>query len=580
MLMFRGSSSAVTAAASLLLFCHSGGVGGGGRGMTASAVSDVRPRSFVPQQGKNGSIDLNTSYKRLLVRSGATEEEEGEESPPLPSVLTQPHLVPEISSQYTRSERGDTFVVVEEDPVEHVPLRVLFLSADTGGGHRASAESLAKQFQLHFPGTTYDLFDIWSNVTVNPYRKIVPAYKHLSAHPRQWKFLYHLSNTRPYEFLMDMHTLATCYSQIRSQIEAYDVDVVVSVHPTMNYLPMYCLKKMAEENLSDRLPFFTVVTDLGAGHCTWFQPNIDKMYIASDSIRKLAKKRGKVHDNRIRQFGLPIRHDFAVHAAAMTERTSKAGISYVKKTRKRLNLDPKRHVVLVMGGGEGVGSLSDIVDATYAALVRQGIHATVAVVCGRNEKLKVELEERDWDAVLKNNAKVPSKSHRKRILAKLFGPKFHVPAHAAFKVGTQEQSPQPEKVTVVGLGFITDMASYMVAADVLVTKAGPGTIAEAASLGLPIMLTSFLPGQEAGNVDVVLDGGFGDYCEDPDGIADQISLWLAEGNQDILESMSRAATLAGCPNAAAEIAIDIGETTIRMHKDAEARRKIGRTLSN
>ena len=49
------------------------------------------------------------------------------------------------------------------------------------------------------------------------------------------------------------------------------------------------------------------------------------------------------------------------------------------------------------------------------------------------------------------------------------------------------------------------MPEYMVAADVLVSKAGPGTIAEAASVGLPVMMTSFLPGQEAGNVDVVLE---------------------------------------------------------------------------
>lgn len=46
------------------------------------------------------------------------------------------------------------------------------------------------------------------------------------------------------------------------------------------------------------------------------------------------------------------------------------------------------------------------------------------------------------------------------------------------------------------------MAEYMVAADILVTKAGPGTIAEAAAVGLPIMVTSHLPGQEAGNVDI------------------------------------------------------------------------------
>ena len=47
------------------------------------------------------------------------------------------------------------------------------------------------------------------------------------------------------------------------------------------------------------------------------------------------------------------------------------------------------------------------------------------------------------------------------------------------------------------------MAEYMVATDVLVSKAGPGTIAEAASLSLPVMLTSFLPRQEEGSVDYV-----------------------------------------------------------------------------
>jgi 1,2-diacylglycerol 3-beta-galactosyltransferase len=44
------------------------------------------------------------------------------------------------------------------------------------------------------------------------------------------------------------------------------------------------------------------------------------------------------------------------------------------------------------------------------------------------------------------------------------------------------------------LGFVNNMADYMVAADILVSKAGPGTIAEAACVGLPVLLTSFLPG--------------------------------------------------------------------------------------
>lgn len=40
------------------------------------------------------------------------------------------------------------------------------------------------------------------------------------------------------------------------------------------------------------------------------------------------------------------------------------------------------------------------------------------------------------------------------------------------------------------------MDEWMGAVDCIVTKAGPGTIAEAMIRGLPIMLSAFLPGQE------------------------------------------------------------------------------------
>jgi 1,2-diacylglycerol 3-beta-galactosyltransferase len=80
---------------------------------------------------------------------------------------------------------------------------VLFLSSDTGGGHRASAESLAKQFQIEFPGSTYDLLDVWTADGVLPYRSLVNSYKHLSAHPRQWRVLFHASNSLPWYVTLD-----------------------------------------------------------------------------------------------------------------------------------------------------------------------------------------------------------------------------------------------------------------------------------------------------------------------------------------------------------------------------------------
>jgi 1,2-diacylglycerol 3-beta-galactosyltransferase len=82
------------------------------------------------------------------------------------------------------------------------------------------------------------------------------------------------------------------------------------------------------------------------------------------------------------------------------------------------------------------------------------------------------------------------------------------------------------------------------------------------------MLDSFLPGQEAGNVEVVLEDGFGDYCEDPAKIANEVTCWLQDS--DLLKTMSRAAQKAGNPYAADEIVQDIGRLTLAwMHANEQ-----------
>ena len=60
-------------------------------------------------------------------------------------------------------------------------------------------------------------------------------------------------------------------------------------------------------------------------------------------------------------------------------------------------------------------------------------------------------------------------------------------------------------------GFVDNMPELMQASDAIVTKAGPGTISEALISGLPIFLTGYVPGQEEGNVNFVIDQGVGYY---------------------------------------------------------------------
>jgi 1,2-diacylglycerol 3-beta-galactosyltransferase len=80
----------------------------------------------------------------------------------------------------------------------------------------------------------------------------------------------------------------------------------------------------------------------------------DKIYVASERIRKIAKRRGRFPDDKIVMTGLPIRQSFTEEAEKLGDRTSEAGKAYQKEVREALSVDTDRQMVLVMGGGEGL----------------------------------------------------------------------------------------------------------------------------------------------------------------------------------------------------------------------------------
>lgn len=146
--------------------------------------------------------------------------------------------------------------------------------------------------------------------------------------------------------------------------------------------------------------------------------------------------------------------------------------------------------------------------------------------------------------------------------------------HAKKQTESTSKNIKKGGVDVVGLGFITNMADYMVAADVLVSKAGPGTIAEAAALSLPVMLTSFLPGQEEGNVDFVVNGGFGAFIpdNDPTGIAEKVGQWLTD--VDTAKKLSTRAKAKGAPTAARDIVDQIGKISLKWKQINDDREQL------
>ena len=127
--------------------------------------------------------------------------------------------------------------------------------------------------------------------------------------------------------------------------------------------------------------------------------------------------------------------------------------------RRSLGLSEDEFLVLLAGGGEGSGGIA----RRAAAILRWFADVDVVAVCGRNTRLKRRLD---------------------RLAARSGG-----------------------RLTVTG--FTRSMADLLRCCDLVVTKAGPGTIAEAACCGAPMLLTSHLPGQETGNAELVTAAGAG-----------------------------------------------------------------------
>src|SRR5262245_45595900 len=216
--------------------------------------------------------------------------------------------------------------------------------------------------------------------------------------------------------------------------------------------PLLChLAAAAIRTVRRTRPLVTVVTEHVAVHAGWASPMADLVSVATAASRETMVRLGVPHD-RVRVVGLPV--DVRFRPPRPGERAAE---------RMRLGLRVDMPTLLIAAGGDGAGGLQRVV----LALAGRPQPWQVIVVCGRNERLRERL--------------------------------------ARLRLAT---------LTRV-MGFVDTMQELVRGADLLVTKAGSVSIAEAQASGLPVAITHFLPGQEAPNVRFVVEAGFGLYEPQP-----------------------------------------------------------------
>jgi len=154
---------------------------------------------------------------------------------------------------------------------------------------------------------------------------------------------------------------------------------------------------------------------------------------------------------RIVHTGFPVHPKFAQARLTQTQ------------ARNELGIESDKFTVLLTGGGVGAGGLGEWV----IMLEKQCADKQILVITGNNKTLYNEL-----------------KSKR-----------------------------MPRHVTIYG--FVDNMEVMMAASDIIVTKAGPGTIMEGVTMKRPLIITEAVGIQEIGNINYVKQNQLGYYCPSP-----------------------------------------------------------------
>lgn len=380
-------------------------------------------------------------------------------------------------------------------------MKILILMSHTGGGHKASAQALQAGFERLYPQQVEVVtVDLLIDHVARPLNQLPKTYGMIANH-MPWLWQ-QLWSTGKYAY-----TPRKLLEGIAYLSEMNLVHLLEEERPDLLISVHPLVHELifhALDVLRWRIPVFTVVTDLVSTYPLWFHPRVTACFVASDAAYCHALECG-LRPKQLRHYGLPVRPAFAATQPPK------------EQLRQSLQMQPDIPAVLLIGGGDGIGPVAEIAQQLDQQLRHNGQPTgQLIVICGRNAALQQQLADLPW--------RIPTQIH----------------------------------------GFVENMPEWMTAADCVITKAGPGTIAEATICGLPILLSGFIPGQEEGNIPFVVDQGAGAFCEDPVEIGQIIKRWFGPERSQLRQMSERSRRLAR-PQATLQIAQSIvksSESTI------------------
>lgn len=379
----------------------------------------------------------------------------------------------------------------------------MYVSA--GAGHRRAAEALAQAVRHAFPDAIIQCRDALQDV------------------PRWWRRLYPLTYYSLVRYvgplwgvgfgLLDHRAIYACVQPIRRAwnclVGRGMIERLLRESPDLviatHFFPADLVSACKRAGrFTGRL--VVVITDLHP-HRFWLAPLAEAYICATPDTATAAQQRG-IPPKRLHALGIPI-------ASACRTPFDRQHLM------ERFQLDPARRTVLVTSGGDTVGPFEAVV--AHLMRLEQDVPRRIQllVVCGADARMVERLRRKAKD------------------------------------------SSMPVRV----FGFIDDLPEAMAVSDVVVTKAGGLTVAEALGRGVPLIFYFAIPGHEWWNARHTVRHGAARLATRPAAVARGVRELLQHPDQ--LASMRHAAQALSRPDAAEAIVSRVVAPLLQARIDAD-----------
>ncbi len=243
-------------------------------------------------------------------------------------------------------------------------VKILILSAATGGGHLRASRAIEKYIGESSEGNEVVVIDALKSINAVLDKTVCDGYHFLATKtPKMFGQLYRKTNEENILFTV-MNRFTSVFSQkLIPLLEEQRPDVIISTHPFVTEMISHLKGKEIVT-----APLICLMTDYGP-HRAWIAEHVDAYVVSTPDMIPEMEEMG-VNKELIYPFGIPVGDAFFFGADKAT-------------LLEKFEMDPALPTILIMAGSFGVTGIMKI----YKDLIQLPLEFQVIIITGRNRRL-------------------------------------------------------------------------------------------------------------------------------------------------------------------------------------------------